>query len=220
MIVNHNLLLYSKEYLNYTPLRIGGSWFRRYYTDYLIQTGEELIVADLSYSYYGNENYWISTLFCKQSEVGWNLGYFFKPVREGVREGGLQYYPDTKLTVEYNLNVGGDRILWMIDNTGLVGAYSTSGNWKKENFLGNNILEQPLDWTSLIGQPITIYYDKDVTSGSTVSYSFYGLRIYNNSRDRRLLAEYLPFDDSGSSSGPWGKLLNTVNGNIINYSLS
>lgn len=216
MIVNQNLLLYSKEYEGLTPLYMQGSYFRHYYTDYLIQTGEEFIVADLGFFFYGSNNYWAGTISCQNNDVGWSIGHDFLPVDTYVRQGGVMCLPSTRLRVEYTIRPPvqqrpGKRILWTIDNTGLIGAYETSGNWKKENSLGSNTLSEPLDWTSLIGQPIMIYHSGTV--GEAYSYYlFYGLRIYNNVQDKRLLAEYIPF---GETSNQYGKLLNTVNGQII-----
>lgn len=183
---------------------------RQYLTDFTVLTGQEFIVADLSYIQFGDSHYWCSVVDCTLNSVGWSIGYNFYPEGDFLRSGGIKLFSGTKLTVDFGIPPRGNgRILWGIDNTGLVEAYTTSGNWKKEEYLGHSTVEAQ-DWSSLVGQPIRIY-----NLQYRVDFWFYGLRIYDNSTTRNLLAEYLPFD---VSSG-YGKLLNTVNGQVITYSI-
>lgn len=188
---------------------------KSYLLDYQITTGQELGIADITYTvewnYFNGKRGWARTIgYWGGNDFGdnnhkWFLGCF----RGGSLNPGTQFGTsgDRTLTIDnytvWNTNFLNKRNLWKFGN-GLLYVYSTSGNWEEGTEIGYNTGGNS-PWTNIIGKNISVSNNLKGASSWDLPYNFHGLRIYNNSTDLNLVAEYVPAQVGGVSG-----ILNTM----------
>lgn len=172
---------------------------KTYALDYTITTGTELGVADMMYtaqwshfSAYG----WSRMIgYWGDSSHKWFLGCY----KGGLLNPGTQFGSSGDRTLgisyeNYNSKLYSKRLLWKYGN-GLLYVYNTEGDWVEGTEIGH-ATGSKYSWTNIIGQNISVSNDLG-SSDWTMSYTFYGLRIYDNETDLNLVAEYIATVQNG-----------------------
>lgn len=170
-----------------------------YTLDYQITTGNEMAIADITYTlpwvYYMSLSRWSKMIGVHDSDLSskkWFLGAY----KGGSLNPGTQFGSsgDRTLTVgnesSYNLTFYNKRLLWKY-GWGFLQVYTTEGNWEEGTEIGSATggKTEANKWTELIGRNLSvggITYDARWTN----TFLFYGLRIYSEQINGTLLADY------------------------------